>query len=90
MTEETLSQILKSVTDVNLDEGLTQGEPKITKAVLFEDGLTGKPDSFEKRKRLAVILGLPTRISTNALVDVLNKVYGYDEYRSAIKKLQKN
>ena len=90
MTEEMLSQILKSVTDVKLDEGLTQSGPKITKAILFEDGLAGKPDSFEKRKKLAGILGLPTRISANALVDVLNKVYGYNEYKIAIKKLQKN
>ncbi len=86
MTEEKLSQILQSVTDVC--ENTFENQQEITKTDLFEDGLSGRADSFEKRKKLAVMLGLPTRISANALIDVLNKVYGYNEYKNAIKKLK--
>lgn len=88
MTEEKLSEILQSVTNVDLCENVPENEPKITKSILFEDGLSGREDSFEKRRKLAMMLGLPTRISANALVDVLNKVYGYNEYKNAVKKLE--
>lgn len=86
MTEEKLSQILQSVTEVC--ENTFENQQEITKTDLFEDGLSGREDSFEKRKKLAMMLGLPTRISANALIDVLNKVYGYNEYKNAIKKLK--
>ena len=59
----------------------------ITKNTFFEDGLTGKPDSRAKRERLCEALRLPRRLSCNALLDVLNKVYGYDVYKETIKQL---
>ncbi len=85
ITEEKLAEILMSVTEVKAEEDIA--ETTITKAMLYEDGLTGGEESAEKRKRLAHMLGLPSRISTNALLEILNKVYGYDEYRAALKKL---
>lgn len=44
----------------------------LTKADLYLLGLSGGPDSREKRKRLAVRLGLPERISANGLLEALN------------------
>ena len=56
--------------------GITAGErthePDITKVTLFELGLSGGPDSSEKRKRLQKSLGLPSLMSASALVEVLN------------------
>lgn len=85
MTEELLSEILKSVTEVT-DTG-KMNEPQITKAMLYEDGLSGGEESAAKRKKLAQKLGLPVRISANALLEVLNLAIGYDEYKETIKKL---
>jgi len=85
MTEELLSEILKTVTEVADAECI--GELKITKAMLYEDGLSGGAESAAKRKKLAQKLGLPVRISANALLEVLNSAIGYDEYKEAIKKL---
>lgn len=85
MTEETLSRILKTVTVV--DAVKKMDGTKITKTMLFEDGLSGGKDSFEKRQRLAKALGLPLRLSTNALIDILNAGIGFDEYKKALKKL---
>ncbi len=84
ITEEALLKILESVTDVgeNAHEGA-----QITKVRLFEDGLSGKPESREKRMKLAKILELPPRISANALLEILNKAYSREEYENAIKKL---
>ncbi|MBO4419943.1 MAG: DUF4093 domain-containing protein [Oscillospiraceae bacterium] len=51
----------------------------ITKIDLYELGLTGRPDSKEKRKALQKRLGLPERMSTNALLTALNCVITRDE-----------
>ncbi len=85
MTEELLSDILKSVTEVTDTDKMN--EPQITKAMLYEDGLSGSEESAAKRKKLAQKLGLPVRISANALLEVLNLAIGYDEYKETLKKL---
>lgn len=86
ITEEKLTEILQAVVEVK--EMLKGDGVKITKAMLYEDKLTGAADSNNRRKCLARKLGLPIRISTNALVEILNKAYGYDEYKKALKELE--
>ena len=44
----------------------------ITKTDLYELGLSGRPDSREKRKALQKRLGLPENLSANALLTALN------------------
>ncbi len=84
ITEEDLLKILETV--VTVEETTPDEEIKpITKAMFFEDGLSGKEDSFEKRRRLAKVLGLPVRISANAMLDLLNSAIGYDEYKKALE-----
>lgn len=85
MTEELLSEVLKSVTEVIMTP--RNDEQRITKAMLFEDGLSGGMDSAAKRKKLAQKLGLPARISANALLEMLNSSIGYGEYKKALKEL---
>jgi len=58
----------------------------ITKADLYRDGLSGHPDSREKRRSLCRALSLPQRLSANALLDALNLLYDYDEYLVALKE----
>ena len=60
---------------------------KITKTDLFEDGFTGRPNSSELRKKLTDKLGLPSRISTNSLLDVLNSLFSFDEYKKCLEEL---
>lgn len=57
---------------------------KITRIDLFDDGLLGGTDSSEKRKRLLKKLDLPTNLSTSALLDVLNVILTYEEYKKLI------
>jgi ribonuclease M5 len=87
MTEDLLKQVLKTVTE-------TVGRPPckekpITKTTLFEDGLSGGASSSQKRQRLSKILGLPMRISTNSLLEILNGAFGYNEYKKALEKIEK-
>ena len=58
---------------------------KITKTDLYDDGLIGKKNSKVLRKKLTDKLNLPSRISTNALLQVLNTLYNYEEYKKLIK-----
>lgn len=47
----------------------------LTKADLFEAGLTGKADSAARRKEILQKNNLPQNLSCNALLDVLNHYY---------------
>lgn len=59
----------------------------VTKADLFEDRLTGCPESASRRKALKKCLDLPEHLSTNGLLDVLNTLYSYEEYYALLEKL---
>ena len=60
---------------------------RITKADLYEDGLSGTDGSFEKRQKLIRALDLPARLSANGLLDVLNGIMDYEEYRRTVETL---
>ena len=53
----------------------------ITKATLYELGLSGGPGSAEKRRALLKELDLPEKLIANALLDVLNALYTEAELR---------
>lgn len=59
---------------------------KVSKTDFFEDGLTGSPNSADKRNALKKRLGLPQNISTNALLDTINFLYSYEEYQKLLKE----
>lgn len=53
---------------------------RITKTDLFEAGLTGGENSLAMRERLLARLGLPRRLTANAMLEVLNAMVGYEEF----------
>ncbi len=62
---------------------------QITRTDLYEDGLSGGADSRRKRQALLAALDLPERLSTGALLDVLNRILDYSEYKRLIAELEK-
>ena len=52
----------------------------ITKADLFSVGLSGGNDSASKRDELATILGLPKKMTANALLSAINVLISRDEF----------
>jgi ribonuclease M5 len=60
-------------------------QSKITKADLFSVGLSGAPDSSQKRKALLKKLDLPERLTANGLLDVLNMLYTRDAFFELLK-----
>ena len=59
---------------------------QVSKLDFFEDGLTGAPNSANKRNALKKRLGLPLNISANALLDTINLLYSYEEYKAFLKE----
>jgi len=54
----------------------------------FRDELHGRPYSRKLRQKLTEELSLPSRISTKALLDVLNRLYTMDEYKKIIERIK--
>ena len=63
-------------------------EEPITKAELFALGLTGRPDSAAKRALLLKKLSLPERLTTNAMLDVLNVLVTRGELYDILKNTE--
>lgn len=80
--------ILKALAEVSSAAGKSdisaEMTRRVTKADLFADGFSGGENSHEARRQLTKILGLPSRISANMLLDVINSLYTYDEYKMIV------
>lgn len=66
------------------DAGARLAENPLSKTDLYLDGLTGGEDSASKRDELAVSLGLPRGMTSNALLAALRILLTYDEYLTAV------
>lgn len=76
------------------DDAYDSGKPvnfspgmMITVADLFDAGLTGRADSAGKRSKLLQALDLPERMSTGALLSVLNLLYTWESFSELIDGL---
>lgn len=67
-------------------EGKKSSQP-ITKAHLFLDGLTGCDNASENRRKLCEACDLPGDMTPNALLEALNLLYTYDEYKHLVDRL---
>ncbi|MCI8301379.1 MAG: DUF4093 domain-containing protein, partial [Oscillospiraceae bacterium] len=54
----------------------------VTKADLYGLGLTGGPDSGAKRAQVLKALGLPERMTANAMLEAVNILYNREEFLS--------
>ena len=89
MKRDVLSRVLDPFIDRGACEENAQKEEKraVTKLDLFTDGLSGGVGSAEKRARLAEALLLPPDMSANALLEAINLVSDYEEYKRIAKAL---
>ncbi len=59
----------------------------VTKLDFYNDNLTGKDGSVERRRALALSLSLPDDMTANALLEAVNLLMDYDAYRAAVDVL---
>ena len=62
----------------------------ITKTDLYDMGLSGRKDSARLRKQLMEKLELPTYLSANAFLEVLNSLFSKEEVLDKLKSLLYN
>ncbi len=82
ISDEIILDALKNA--VTIEDNNIEETRKITKADLCADGMSGLADSHIKRTGFLKKLGLPARMSSNMMLDVLNSVYGYEEYKRLV------
>ncbi len=71
-----------------LNKSFTDDRKMVTKLDFFEDGLSGGEGSQSKRDMLAEMFLLPHGMSAKALVEAINIVGSYDEYKAYISKIK--
>jgi len=59
----------------------------LTKAQLYADGLSGGIGSAARRKALCRKAGLPLNISADAMLEALNLLFTYEEYRHFLEDI---
>ena len=66
---------------------IRRAENPLSKTDFYEDGLTGKEGSSEKRDALCTRLGLPTGMTPNALLAALRVLCTYEEYCTLVGRI---
>ena len=86
MTPEVIMESLRRAGATMDGESLSECQ-QITKVDLVELGLSGGPDSKEKRLALQKKLALPAHMSANALLQALNLLYTKEEIIEVVSSL---
>jgi len=89
MKPEVLLETLKraGATFLDEEESSVANRASITKADLFSFGLTGGTGSAERRMLLLKKLGLPEHLTTNAMLEALNLLYGLEEIKEILAEI---
>lgn len=84
ISAEILKEAFKKA-GIGVSQSETNERKKITLNDFFDDGLTGDTQSKRKRTDLLKKLDLPERMSTKAMLDILNIFITYDEYKKLVE-----
>lgn len=84
MEKEVLLRLLSPFADGDKPE---KERKMITKVDFFTDKLTGCDNASENRARLCRAANLPDDMTPNALLEAMNLLYGYDEYKRLLESI---
>ncbi len=79
--------ILKLLSPFENAETTRKSTKIITKVDFFEDKLTGCEGASERRAAICQELNLPCDMTPNALLEALNLLCGYEQYKETVKRL---
>ena len=89
MSEEIIIDALrKAGCTVDGSAAAPRADRAVKKADLMKYGLAGGEGSAEKRRALAKRLNLPARLSANMLLDIINRLITYEEFKSLAEELE--
>jgi len=84
LSEETLREAFLRA-GVGVDD--VEQRADLTRAELYDAGLTGRPDSAARRRRLLEALHLPPHCSTGTLLELCNLLLTREEFFAAVSRL---
>lgn len=84
MSRETLIEALRRA-GARMGGACPQAGERLTKADMYEMGLSGRQDSAEKRAKIKKALDLPENLSANALLDVVNVLSSREELEKILR-----
>jgi ribonuclease M5 len=84
MEKETILRLLSPFTDGTESK---KDVKMLTKVDFFTDKLTGYPNSSQRRAELCRECNLPEDMTPNALLEAMNLLYGYDEYKRIVEEI---
>ncbi len=79
--------LLRLLTPFKNGETVQKERKMLSKVDFFEDKLTGCDNSSERRKALCSLCGLPDDMTSNALLEAMNLLYSYEEYKQLVAKI---
>lgn len=82
-----LNALKKSGCTIDGNPDKIKNRKKITKTDFFRLGLTGGENSTETRKKLALALGLPSKLSANMLLDAVNQMITPEELSKLLENI---
>ncbi len=85
MEREVLERLLAPFSSCDKNE---KSSKMITKLDFFEDGLSGGEGASQKRAELCKLADLPSDMTANALLEAVNLLYSYDEYKNLVMKVK--
>ena len=90
MSRETLERALAPFIEEGerVEFSRKNDDKMLTKVDFFAHGLTGGANSAALRDMLAARVGLPSGMTSNALLEAMNLLYSYDEAIELLKKTQ--
>lgn len=62
-------------------------ENKISRLDLYNDGFSGTENSSQNRRILLKYLNLPELLTTASLLEVLNSMFTYEDYKNTVQKI---
>lgn len=84
VTADIIADAIRKSGATILGEDSAYKKSEITKQDLYELGLTGRENSAILRQELLKKLGLPTYLSTNAMLEALNCLYSLKELKEIV------
>lgn len=87
--EIVIDALVKSGCTISGEAGGKRKPGNITKADFCRLGLSGGDGSGELRRRLALEMGFPSRLSANMLLDAVNRLLDADELADMVENLKK-
>ena len=85
--EEIISAIKRS--DATIEGEIPHKKSEITKSDFFELGLTGRPNSKEKREQVLKHFNMPLYLSTGAMISALNVLVTKDQLEEIVRNPEK-